>query len=416
MLDFFPTPYPEELWFSTLCRYHIRAGGFSNVSTFLDLTDSSYVYGFGTLYPNGTLKRVFDKLPKDLFSFDDIILHHTLFPYFVRMRRPEDKELLKNKIKKGASVPSSSIWKSGHCRIWRLSYCPICAQEDKEMYGETYWHAPHQIPLIPLCHKHHCPLIKSNYDTTFLKHSFCPMPLVVTNFDLQPLSDEKQILLTDILTSYWSLPLSVGPTYGHNNLIIALADLGYARKRENTKPSMDTEKLFRDLLSILGENLVTEVYGERLSPTAMNQIAKWIAVAPERYALLQALAGLSSEELFSETPKEEHIKAELLKMQQSGIAYRKTAVAEQLGISTFKLESYMKQLGIEPFWGTDIYAKSRSEEKVSLRLKIHLSENEISQFAAVRNKVGFQYTGHFLWYCFQEFLKNHPEYANSNTE
>lgn len=415
MLDFFPTPYPEELWFSVLCRYHIRTGGLSNASTFLDLTDSSYVHGFGALYPNGTLKRVFDKLPKGLFSLDGIILHHTLFPYFVRMHRPEDKELLKRKIESGTSTPSSSIWNSAHCKSWRLSYCPICAQEDKAKYGEAYWHAPHQIPLMPLCYKHHTPLTKSNYDIAFLKHAFCPMPPVSTNAAPQPSLHEKQILLTDILMSYWSLPYLVGPTYGYNNLITALADLGYTRRRNSAVPSMDTEKLFNDLTAIFGEELVSNVYGKRLHPTSMNQLAKWIVVTPERYALLQALAGISPEELFLKTEKEERIKTELLKLRESGIAYRKTVVAEQLGISTYKLESCMKQFGIDPFCGTDIYAKARTKKKSSLSLKLHLTEEELEQFTTIRKKVGFQYTGHFLWYCFQEFLKNHPEYTNNNT-
>lgn len=26
MIPFFPTPYPDELWYSVICRYHIRSG------------------------------------------------------------------------------------------------------------------------------------------------------------------------------------------------------------------------------------------------------------------------------------------------------------------------------------------------------------------------------------------------------
>ena len=26
MISFFPTPYPDELWYSVICRYHIRSG------------------------------------------------------------------------------------------------------------------------------------------------------------------------------------------------------------------------------------------------------------------------------------------------------------------------------------------------------------------------------------------------------
>lgn len=26
MISFFPTPYPDELWYSVICRYHIHSG------------------------------------------------------------------------------------------------------------------------------------------------------------------------------------------------------------------------------------------------------------------------------------------------------------------------------------------------------------------------------------------------------
>ena len=26
MIPFFPAPYPDELWYSVICRYHIRSG------------------------------------------------------------------------------------------------------------------------------------------------------------------------------------------------------------------------------------------------------------------------------------------------------------------------------------------------------------------------------------------------------
>lgn len=26
MISFFPMPYPDELWYSVICRYHIRSG------------------------------------------------------------------------------------------------------------------------------------------------------------------------------------------------------------------------------------------------------------------------------------------------------------------------------------------------------------------------------------------------------
>lgn len=42
MISFFPTPYPDELWYSVICRYHIRNGNYCAKHTMRQL------YGDGT--------------------------------------------------------------------------------------------------------------------------------------------------------------------------------------------------------------------------------------------------------------------------------------------------------------------------------------------------------------------------------
>lgn len=37
-----------------------------------------------------------------------------------------------------------------------IRFCPECAKEDREKYGETFWHRAHQIQRIRVCPKHRC--------------------------------------------------------------------------------------------------------------------------------------------------------------------------------------------------------------------------------------------------------------------
>ena len=37
-----------------------------------------------------------------------------------------------------------------------LRYCPLCFKEDKQKYGEAYWHKAHQIRGVDVCNKHGC--------------------------------------------------------------------------------------------------------------------------------------------------------------------------------------------------------------------------------------------------------------------
>ncbi len=50
--------------------------------------------------------------------------------------------------------------KNGEARY--LRYCPLCAKEDRNVYGETYWHRAHQMMGVNFCPKHGCSLMNSS--------------------------------------------------------------------------------------------------------------------------------------------------------------------------------------------------------------------------------------------------------------
>ena len=59
------------------------------------------------------------------------------------------------------NVDSTGNWKNLMCMPLLnesrfIRYCPECAKEDREKYGETYWHREHQIQKIRVCPKHRC--------------------------------------------------------------------------------------------------------------------------------------------------------------------------------------------------------------------------------------------------------------------
>ena len=81
MLQYFPTPYPDELWYSILGRYHVRSGNPNSATTFRELFGEESVGGMGNFLPNCGIRRVAEKLPEGVLDERDIALHHTLFPF-----------------------------------------------------------------------------------------------------------------------------------------------------------------------------------------------------------------------------------------------------------------------------------------------------------------------------------------------
>ena len=43
-----------------------------------------------------------------------------------------------------------------------LQFCPLCVKEDRENYGEAYWHRKHQIRNMGICTRHKCKLMESS--------------------------------------------------------------------------------------------------------------------------------------------------------------------------------------------------------------------------------------------------------------
>ena len=59
--------------------------------------------------------------------------------------------------------PSRQVMgKVNNSRIKYLKYCPLCAAEDIDSYGEAYWHRRHQLPEMFYCIKHETRLVDSS--------------------------------------------------------------------------------------------------------------------------------------------------------------------------------------------------------------------------------------------------------------
>ena len=82
MISFFPTPYPDELWYSVICRYHIRSGNPCIKYTLNELYGTHYYNA--SLFLCGPVLHLLSLLPKNTLSVEQVIFDHTLFPYYAR--------------------------------------------------------------------------------------------------------------------------------------------------------------------------------------------------------------------------------------------------------------------------------------------------------------------------------------------
>lgn len=150
-----PIPYPDELQYSVVARYHLRSNNSSPKWTLRD------VYGTENVIPTLDLPSHLSALSrrnivKDIPA-DQWIVEHTFYPFYAPFL-PRNRALLLRKLMESENgsgihalvgITASTIDRSGE-----LHFCPSCYNEDIQHYGEPYWHRIHQLPGVWVCPKH----------------------------------------------------------------------------------------------------------------------------------------------------------------------------------------------------------------------------------------------------------------------
>lgn len=187
MISFFPSPYPDELWYSVICRYYVHSGNSCAKHTMRQLYGDNF--SAPSLMLCGAINTLLAQLPQGFLSAKDVVMQHTFFPYYARFFPTQRKRSTYAYAVNGnpAAVHRMGISQANgnHCSAMR--YCPVCYQEDLQLYGEPYWHRSHQLPDMQICTKHRCWLV----DTDVAYNSTRQQELFPASFTMQLKSSQQ---------------------------------------------------------------------------------------------------------------------------------------------------------------------------------------------------------------------------------
>ena len=161
MKMYLPEIYPDELVYSWFCRYAVYSGYLTNKQVLQDLyckkSDTPIKEFIGNLNPKA--RDCIDKM----YPLRELVLNHTMYPQYARFIPLEQKKDALYKLCYENCDVHHLFAVLPRCEKEQyLKYCPICAKEDRQKYGEAYWHRKHQIRNIGICPKHKCKLQDSN--------------------------------------------------------------------------------------------------------------------------------------------------------------------------------------------------------------------------------------------------------------
>jgi hypothetical protein len=156
VIGFFPTPYPDELLYSICARFNERMRYPNNATTVKELFGSKNAAAIVDL--PSRLNILVAQLPNGhLHTADRFINDNTLLPFYVPFipseRLHKSKEDMcranSNHVRERLGITASSI------QVHRqLRFCPSCVAENRERFGEAYWHRIHQVTGVEVCPYH----------------------------------------------------------------------------------------------------------------------------------------------------------------------------------------------------------------------------------------------------------------------
>lgn len=195
MITYFPVPYKDETIYSLLSRAYEKGG-------YLSITQAKEEFfvqpkeKFDFLFTNRLVPELVEMLTKTC-SLEEFLEHHTLLNYYGRYlevgKRKNAYEALYNM--SGNYNNLFSLTPNRKDDEEYLRYCPVCAKEQKEKYGESYWSRICQISEITVCPTHGCKLLNSGISKNRHKTTvFATADTEIKDFSVYD-GTEKEILL-----------------------------------------------------------------------------------------------------------------------------------------------------------------------------------------------------------------------------
>ncbi len=412
MLSFFPSPYPDELWYSVLARYHTHSGALSWQATMAALFGDARDTDVGSFFPNNSIHKILAQLPPGFLPAQEIALQHTLLPFLLRFQPADRKAAILEAFLIGEDMRPRYLRATRDIKPRSMRYCPVCVREDTQTYGEPYWHREHQIGLMPLCPRHRCRLRdKPIPNTRPLGAQYLPL-------DGQDWAEPDygalgyETALTGTLYAYLTMPYDLSPNREADNLARSMENAGLLNEDSIRKQAFNTEKLYAALVDKYGHELVEHYFGDHITKAHALRLRHYLIYSAEEYALLTTMLGQGPELLFSQESVPLTLETRMRELAASHVIRDKASIAKLLGIRADRLLPYTRRFGIAPFWPQSGTVKE-AQERQTYTVTIHLSQTDRAELDAFMRDKGMGAYSHALRYFMEAGLRRWREDGKS---
>ena len=304
MISYLPELYPDELVYSWFCRLYIHGGYLTHKAALTDLFEKRSCNPSKEFI--GYLNAEAKKTISNVIPINKLVTDHTMFPQYARFLPSDEKLAALRPLGEGSTDPHHvfTILIRNPNSEW-MRYCPLCVNEDREKYGETYWHLSHQIRNINLCPKHKCHLINSSVsirnESAF---SFYPAQTTVRDADVIYSQNELEHRFTDYCAALVTSQISFqNKTPVRSVIYKAMKDTPYMK---STGRSRYTTRLYEDITDFYSSiNLQNPIGFSQIQRALLGKLTEFTTITQIAFFL-----GISVDELINPKLSDAEIKEE----------------------------------------------------------------------------------------------------------
>lgn len=260
--------------------------------------------------------------PNQIYSVDSLIGRHTLFSFYTSFISPKRREQIIEIMRSGSRVSAHLVAGNNRCLIRRpdrLRFCPVCAEEDRKRFGETYWRRVHQLPGVEACPGHLTFLENSSLSVLYRRYEALYVPaeqtIGVKSANVRPLDREDkshQVLVRLASDAAWLLDQNL--THDNESLRAGYRTLLIDRGLMSRSGLMQTQKLMQAFSDIYPHTLLAAPRCEVDAKSDNNWVTlllsdrkKGRSHHPLRHLLLIQFLGYTAESFFAHCQKQQTV-------------------------------------------------------------------------------------------------------------
>lgn len=156
MIAFMPEIYDDELCYSWIARYYCHSGYPAYGYALDDLFGKRTIH-FNAEFISDRFCMDAKKIIDNIIPMEKLILNHTMFPIVRFMNHVRMQKAMELMLRQEGKVNDLLPIPKSKCPRY-LRYCPCCAAEQREKYGEALWTRAANINDLDICAKHRCRL------------------------------------------------------------------------------------------------------------------------------------------------------------------------------------------------------------------------------------------------------------------